>query len=173
MWLRKFHFCWFLQRYMHVSWLRKFPFCWFLLPIKFQYKFDGIRWYDLCLLTEVSWLASGGHLGGIWETSGGIRRHLGCSWKASGKCMGSIWEAYGECHHGLAWIGCASTSCVHWHHIESNPVAEAPLARLVESLWVVFLHLHCTSHQSCDLSTLWIPAHICHLVQCLDSFTLA
>ena len=27
--------------------------------------------------------------------------------------------------------------------------------------------------QSCDLSTLWIPAHIRHLVRCLDSFTLA
>ena len=80
---------------------------------KIPIKFDGIRWYDLCLLAEVSWLASGQHLGGIWETSGRIRRHLGCSWEASGKCMGGIWEAYGECHHGLAWIGCASTSCVH------------------------------------------------------------
>ena len=71
--------------------------------------------------------ASGGQLGSIWEVSG---RHLGGSWEASGKCLGGIWEAYGECHDGLAWIGCASTSCVHWHHIESNPVAEAPLAML-------------------------------------------
>ena len=48
-------------------------------------------------------MASGQHLGGIWETSGRIRRHLGCSWEASGKCMGGSGKHMASAI--MVWLG--------------------------------------------------------------------
>ena len=143
---------------------QKIRFFWNFIANKIPIKF---WWNSVVWFVSPGW----GELAGIWAAFG---RHMGdirTHPKASGMQLGSIWEvygriweAYGECHHGLAWIGCASTSCVHWHHIESNPVAEAPLAMLVECRYVVALKATTAfAPQSCDLFTLWEWSHSIYL----------
>ena len=75
--------------------IQKIPVFWNFIANKISIKF----WWN-----SVVWFVSPGwsELAGIWETSGGIRRHLGGSWEAYGKCLGGIWEAAGK-HLGSVW----------------------------------------------------------------------